>query len=127
MIRGRLRRGGGADAGEAEVVDIDPAELTGVFNAPGWLRDAGFSAWLLVGVALLAVAVVSLLSITYVIVAPLIVGGVIAAVASPLVDWAAAHRVPRALGAALILVLIVALGALAAYLIFVGIASQTAA
>ena len=38
-----------------DYVEIDPAELSGVFRAPDWLRDAGIMSWLLVGIALLAV------------------------------------------------------------------------
>jgi len=55
MIRGRLRRlRGGGDAEQAdEYIEIDPSELSGLFAAPNWLRDAGFTAWPLVGVVLL--------------------------------------------------------------------------
>ena len=56
------------------------ASSSGLFAAPNWLRDAGFTAWLLVGVILLAVGVVWFLSLTAVIFVPLIVAGVIAAV-----------------------------------------------
>ena len=47
MIRGRIRRregDGDPDRGTDDVVEIDPAELTGVFAAPGWLRDSGLTA-----------------------------------------------------------------------------------
>ena len=81
MIRGRLRSPGGEDdRNEDEFVEIDPSELTGLFAAPNWLRDAGFTAWLLVGVILLAVGVVWFLTLTAVIFVPVIVAGVIAAV-----------------------------------------------
>ena len=33
-----------------EVIEIEPGELSGIFSAPQWLRDLGFTAWLLVGV-----------------------------------------------------------------------------
>ena len=65
MIRGRLRRHGageGASQAEEQVVEIDPAELSGVFNVPGWLRDIGLMAWLLVGVTLLICGLVWLLT-----------------------------------------------------------------
>jgi hypothetical protein len=39
--------------GEALVVEIEPGQLTGMFAAPGWLRDLGVMSWLLVGVAAL--------------------------------------------------------------------------
>ncbi|MDP9227990.1 MAG: hypothetical protein M3M99_02925, partial [Actinomycetota bacterium] len=87
MIRGRLRRGEGRDEGSSEddYVEIDSSELSGIFAAPRWLRDAGLTSWLLVGVTLLLVGIVWLLSLTHVIVFPLVTAGVIAAVAGPLV------------------------------------------
>ncbi len=126
MIRGRLRRQRGAEGQEEnQFVEIDPSELAGLFAAPGWLRDAGFTAWLLVGVVVLLAGVVWLLTLTAVIFIPLVVAGVIAAVAVQLVDWLNRHGLPRALGALLVLLLIVAAGALAAYLVLTGIGSET--
>src|SRR5215218_8434370 len=98
MIRGRLfRRRTAADPAEDEFIEIDPGELSGLFSAPQWLRDLGFTSWLLVGVVLLLVGLISILSLTQVIVIPLIVAGVIAAVAEPLVSLLKRHRLPRAL------------------------------
>jgi predicted PurR-regulated permease PerM len=126
MIRGRLRRRrDGDDRHEDEFIEIDPGELSGLFAAPEWLRDAGFTAWLLVGVVLLLVGVIWILTLTNVIFIPLVVAGVIAAVAGPLVSWLKRHRVPRALGAGLVLLAIVAVGALAGYLVLSGIGSET--
>src|SRR5436189_4087061 len=107
MIRGRLRRlrPGGEERGEDEFVKIDPRELSDLFAAPNWLRDAGFTSWLLVGVVLLLVGVIAILSITHAIVIPLIVAGVIAAVAVQLVDLLKRHGVPRGIGALLVLLL----------------------
>ncbi len=124
MIRGRLRGRREGDDREDELIEIDPGQLSGLFAAPGWLRDAGFTAWLLVGVVLLLVGVVWLLSLTHVIFIPLVVAGVIAAVAGQLVSWLKRHGVPRGLGAGLVLLGIVAAGALAGYLILSGIGSQ---
>jgi predicted PurR-regulated permease PerM len=55
-----------------------------------------------------------------------IVAGVIAAVAGQLVAFLQRHRVPRGLGAAIVLLLIIGAGALATYLILAGITSETA-
>jgi putative heme transporter len=96
VIRGRLRRrpGDGERArADEEFVDIDPAELTGVFATPPWLRDV-------------------------------ITAAVVAAVASPLVSWLGNHHVPRAAGAALVLLAIIAAG-LVLVLVLGGITSQT--
>jgi putative heme transporter len=128
MIRGRIRRLRGAEGQqEDQYIEIDPGELSGLFAAPGWLRDAGFSAWLLVGIVVLLAGVVWLLTLTAVIFIPLVVAGVIAAVAVQLVDLLNRHRVPRAVGALVVLLLIVGAGALAGYLVLTGISSETSA
>ena len=125
-IRGRLRRrGGNGETENDELVEIDAAELAGVFAAPRWLRDVGLTSWLLVGLTLLVVGIVWLLSLTHVIVVPLVAAGVIAAVAGQLVSWLGRHRVPRGLGALLVLLLIVAAGGFATYLILTGIPSES--
>jgi predicted PurR-regulated permease PerM len=125
-IRGRLRRTRASEekAGE-EYVEIDPTELAGVFAAPRWLRDAGLTSWLLVGCTLLVAGIVWILSLTDAIFLPLVTAGVIAAVAGPVVGWLKGHRVPRGLGALLVLLGIVAAGALAVYLILRGIGTET--
>ena len=127
MMRARLRRRRGAErpAGDDDFVEIDPAELTGVFAAPRWLRDVGFTAWLLVGVALFLVGTVWLLSLTETIVLPVIAAGVIASVASPLVGWLGRHHVPRPLGAILLLFALILLSAFVVYIVLAGITSQS--
>jgi predicted PurR-regulated permease PerM len=126
MIRGRLRRRSAAEPRDDDYIEIDPAELSGLFAAPQWLRDLGFTAWLLVGVVLLLVGLIWILTLVQVIVIPVIVAAVVAAVAEPVVSWLNRSRVPRALGALLVLLAVVAAGALAAYLILDGIGSQSA-
>jgi putative heme transporter len=125
-IRGRLRRTRGTEEkpGE-EYVEIDSTELSGIFAAPRWLRDAGLTSWLLVGCTLLIVGIVWVLTLTDVIFLPLVTAVVIAAVAGPVVGWLKRHHVPRGLGALLVLLGIVAAGALALYLILRGISTET--
>jgi putative heme transporter len=128
MIRGRLRRQrGDGDPGrtEDEYVEIAPADLTGIFVAPSWLRNVGLMAWLLVGVTLFLVGAIWILSLTHTIVLPVIAASVIAAVASPLVGWLGRHHVPRAAGSALLLLALVALGAFVIFIVVAGITSQT--
>jgi putative heme transporter len=91
-------------------INIDARELSEIFAVPNWLRGAGQASWLLVGIALLLVGVIWLLALTNVIVLPVLTAGIIAAVASPLVAWMQRHRIPRGLGAALVLVAILAVG-----------------
>jgi len=103
----------------------EPVDLTSALGPPRWLRNLGSTAWLLVGVALFLVGAVWLMSLTQSIVVPVIMAAVIAAVASPLVGWLKGHRVPRAAGAALVLLGIVAVGVLTFVMVVAGIASQT--
>lgn len=127
MIRGRLRRHGDerdASALEDEYIEVDPGELTGILSVPGWLRDVGLMAWLLVGIGVFVAGMIWILGLTEVIVAPLIAASVIAAVASPLVAWLARHRVPRSLGAVLVLLLIVAAGVGMTVMVVTGITGQ---
>jgi putative heme transporter len=127
MIRARLRRrhrDGEEGKPADEVVEIDPVDLTGVFATPRWLRDMGLTAWLLVGVTVLLVGAVWIISLTHTIVVPVIAAGVIASVASPLVGWLQRHRVPRPVGAILLLLAIVLLGALVVFIVLAGVTSQ---
>ena len=95
------------------------------FAAPTWLRDLGFSSWLLVGFVLVIVGLVWLLSETSTIVMPVILATVVGAVAGPAVGWLERHRVPRIGGAVLVLLGLVAVGVLVFCLVFGGISSQS--
>ena len=95
-----------------------------MFAAPGWLRDLGFSAWLLVGVAAALAGAVWFLSLTQTIVMPVLTAGIIASVASPLVDWLNRHRIPRGLGAALVFLAIAVIGIAVGVIVLTGIASE---
>ena len=117
-------RGDGADAHETEVFEIEPGALERVFVAPPWLRDAGLVAWLLVGIVLVIVGLVWLLALTSTIVIPVITATLIASVTAPLVGWLRQRGVPRGAGAALMLLVIVALGAVLGVLVLGGITSQ---
>jgi predicted PurR-regulated permease PerM len=126
-MRGRERpegEGGDPPVAAEEQIEIDVGQLNRVFAAPRWLRDIGFSSWLLVGVALFLVGTVWLLSLTHTIVVPVVAAGVIASVAGPLVGWLQRHRVPRAVGAILVLLGVVVLGGLVVVMVVGGITSQ---
>jgi predicted PurR-regulated permease PerM len=110
------------------VIEIDAEQLrqlSAVFSSPRWLRDLGIAAWLLVGVAALLVGLTWILGLTSTIVEPVLVGLVVATVASPAVGWLKRHRVPRAGGAALMLLLLMALGAVIVLLVVGGIKAQS--
>jgi putative heme transporter len=95
------------------------------FSAPTWLRDLGFSSWLLVGFVLIIVGVMWLLGETSTIVGPVLLAGVLGAVAGPAVGWLERHRVPRIGGAILVLLGLVAIGVVIFCLVFGGISAQS--
>ena len=94
----------------AQFVELAPGELSGVFNAPQWLRDLGVMSWLLVGIAALAVGVAVLLSLTNAIVAPVLTAAIVAAVLSPLVAKLQRGRLPRAGATAIVFLGVIAVG-----------------
>ena len=71
------------------------------FSAPTWLRDLGFTSWLLVGFVLVIAGLIWLLAETSTIVMPVILATVLGAVAGPAVGRLERHRVPRVGGAIL--------------------------
>lgn len=85
----------------------------------------GFSSWLLVGFVLVIVGLIWLLSETSSIVMPVIFAIVVGAVAGPAVDRLERHRVPRAVGAILVLLGLVAIGVLVFCLVFGGISANS--
>jgi len=122
-----MHRRPGSGEGEApaeQIVEIDPAQLSGIFNVPDWLRNIGLMAWLLVGITLLICGLVWLGTLTQVITIPVIVAGIVAVVGSPVVGWLHRHRVPRALGALLLMLAVVAAGIGLGVLVVGGIESQ---
>jgi putative heme transporter len=125
IFRGRVRRPGRESGDvEDEVIEIEPGALSGIFAAPKWMRDLGFSSWLLVGAAAALGGTIWLLAQTQSIVMPVITAGIIASVASPLVDWMRRHGIPRGIGAVLVFLAIVAIGIGVGLMIMTGIASQ---
>jgi predicted PurR-regulated permease PerM len=112
---------------EVEVVQLDRdqlQELSAVFAAPRWLRDLGLAAWFLVGVLVLFVGLTWALGIMSTIVGPVLAAAVVATVASPAVSWLHGHGWPRALGAALVLLALIALGVVILLLVLGGIVGQ---
>ena len=100
-------------------------ERTAQFSAPTWLRNLGFSSWLLVGFVLVILGLIWLLGQTSTIVMPVILAAVLGAVAGPAVGWLERHRVPRMGGAVLVLLGLVAIGVVIFCLVFGGISAQS--
>jgi putative heme transporter len=113
---------------EQVVVQLDAdqlRELSTVFSAPRWLRDLGIASWFLVGVAALLLGAAFVLDVTSTIVVPVVVGGVVATVASPAVTWLRGHGVPRALGALIVLLALAAIGVVILLLVLGGIVAES--
>ena len=125
MILGRLRHrhapAAAAEAVDETVIEIDPSELTGLFAAPRWLRDLGLMSWFLVGVIAVLVAATWVLGITSTIVDPVVTGAILAIVTSPVVSALKRRRVPRAVGAALMILALFAVGAIVLALVLRGL------
>src|SRR5688500_1431775 len=123
-----------ADAAEAAPVSVEPQtikldtaqlrELSAAFSAPRSLRDIGVATWLLVGIGLLIVGVMLLLTLTSVIVEPVLIGLILATVSTPVVSWLQRKGVPRLGGAFLVLFGFLALGVLILVLVLGGIVAQ---
>jgi predicted PurR-regulated permease PerM len=110
------------------VVQLDAEQLrqlSAVFAAPRWLRDLGVASWLLVGVAALLVGLTWVLGMTSTIVVPVLVGLVVSTVGSPAVSWMHGHRVPRALGALVVLLFVVAIAVVIVLLVVGGVRGQS--
>jgi putative heme transporter len=97
-----------------------------LYAAPPWLRNLGYGSWLLVGFVLVLVGVTWLVAETSTITMPVIVAGVLGSVAGPIVGWLQTKRVPRAAGAALVLLGLFAIGVGIFVLVVAGITSQSA-
>lgn len=110
---------------EHQVVQVDIDALSAVFAAPRWLRDLGLFSWLLVGVAALLVGLVVLLGATSAITQPVLAAFVVACVASPIVSRLKRHGVPRAAGAAIVLLGLIAIAVFIVVLVIGGITSQS--
>jgi len=127
IFRHLLRRDGAGEPEEPPGVELTPVEagqLATVFTPPRWLRDLGRTSWLLVGFFLLVAGLVWLLGTTQTIVGPVVAAGIVATVASPIVRWLSDHRIPRAAGAAIVLLGAVVLAVLVAVVVIGGVTSQ---
>jgi predicted PurR-regulated permease PerM len=98
--------------------------LSGLFAPPRWLRDLGRTSWFLVGFFVLLAGLVWLLGTAYTIVGPVVAATIIATVSMPLVGALQRRRVPRAAGAAIVLLGLTAIGVIILVVVLAGITSQ---
>src|SRR5689334_4447167 len=97
------------------------------FEVPGWLRTVGVGSWLTLGILALAAALLLMIALVAEVAIPLAIAAVLAAVLVPLTDRLERWRVPRWLGATLVLVLGLSIVAATIALVINGISSQGAA
>jgi putative heme transporter len=121
----RHRRGAGPSVETPPAVGAElPAGWSPAFEAPRWLRNLGLASWFALGAALAVAGLLALLAATATISRPVVAALVVAAVVSPVVAALERRGVPRALGAALVLLGLVAIGVLVVVLVVGGITSQ---
>jgi predicted PurR-regulated permease PerM len=120
-------RAGPDSASEPQLRDDELAELETTFAPPPWLRDLGFASWLLVGVLGVLAGIIWLLGATYTIGGPVVAATIVGTVAMPIVAFLQRRRVPRPLGAVIVLLAIVALGVAVLVIVIGGIRSQSSA
>ena len=111
----------------------EPASRSGLgvlaqgLKPPPWLRDTGTAAWLLVGVVIVLGVVLWALAAATEIVGPLVAGGVVATVASPLVSRLARGRLARGGAALIVLLALVVVAAFVLLLVVKGIVGESEA
>jgi putative heme transporter len=86
-------------------------------SLPDWLQTLGRGAWLLVGIAALLAVVFLLLGLISDLLIPLIFAAILAAIFVPLVDRLERWRVPRWLGAPLVVVFVIGIVALILWMV----------
>jgi putative heme transporter len=112
-------------AGEADRTSrVEAHEVARMFAPPTWLHDLGLTAWFLVGLGVVFVGATWLLGKTSSIVEPVVAGTVVAAVASPAVGWLTGRAIPRAAGAALVLLALLAVAVVVFLLVVNGIVAN---
>lgn len=108
-----------------ELAPLEADQLSTVFAPPRWLRDLGRTSWLLVGCFALVAGAAWLLGAASTIVLPVIAATIVATVTAPLVGRLAARRIPRAAGAAIVLLGLAIVALVVLVIVIGGITSQS--
>jgi putative heme transporter len=103
---------------------IEIRDLARMFAAPAWLQDLGLTAWFMLGLGLVLVGLIVLMGQISSIVMPVVTGTIVAAVAGPSVGWLQRHGIPRAAGAALVLLTLLAIAVVIFLLVVNGIVAN---
>jgi predicted PurR-regulated permease PerM len=124
MNRPRFQRHRRETAQDDGTTQVRARELSRMFAAPSWLQDLGLLAWCLVGLGLVLFGAIWLLGQTSTIVMPVVTGTIVAAVAGPAVSRLQGRGLPRAAGAALVLLALLALAVVVFLLVVHGIVAN---
>jgi predicted PurR-regulated permease PerM len=101
------------------------APATSMFaGAPSWLRVAGSTGWLVLGVAGAAAVGVWAVAYTHELVVPFLFAAVLAILFTPVVEWMIRHRIPRVLAAVLVLLGLVVMAVISTVAVVQGIAQE---
>ena len=91
---------------------------------PAWVLRVGRTSWAFLGFAGAVAVVIFVLGSLRDIVIPLLVAAFLSVVFAPVVDWLAARRVPRAFGALLVILLIIAVFVVALGIVAIGVVDR---
>jgi len=116
--------GEGVQASNGEGASVDGRQPPGVDRfrgLPDWFQTLGRGAWLLVGIAALLAITFLLLGLISDLLIPLIFAAILAAIFVPLVDRLERWRLPRWLGAPLVVLLAIAVVSLILWIVVAGL------
>ncbi len=119
-----MSSGGEGASAQRRVAAAAQREITG-FQTPAWFRTVGVGAWLLLGIAGVLALLLFLVALVAEVAIPLAIAAVLAAVLVPLADRLEQWRVPRWLGATLVLILGLSAAAATVVLVVSGLTSQS--
>jgi predicted PurR-regulated permease PerM len=128
----RRRRGAGDDAPappaqtepQPQLDELQARQLETLFEPPRWLRDLGWASWFLVGFLVLLGGLIWLLGRVAIIFEPVLLGLIVATVSSPIVGRLQRRRVPRGVGAAIVLLGLLGVGVVIFVLVLGGIVAE---
>jgi predicted PurR-regulated permease PerM len=115
---------------DTEKLEARPAVTKGpggepsAFAPPPWARDVGRWSWVIIGALLVLATLVALAAATQMIVLATLFAILFAGTFLPVVDWLGKHRVPRWLGALLVLLFLLALSVFVVLVILYGLVHQ---
>jgi putative heme transporter len=109
---------------DAFTEDADRRRESSAFAAPQWARDVGRWSWIIVGALLVLAALFWAASSVLMVVVAALFAVLFGGTFLPVVDWLHKHRLPRWLGALLVLVFLITLAVFIVLVIVYGLVQQ---